>query len=110
MASRTRLNEHYSITVSNHARPLLEHVLGARISHATRDVLHVRKYLPGVIGGVVDLHSIPAERSSEKTSPSQPCLTPSIPSPGKNPLRGVGIMSHTEGGLLMLLPVEDRGG
>jgi len=30
-------------------------------------------------------------------------------SPGKNPFTGVGRMSQTEGGLLML-PVEDRGG
>jgi hypothetical protein len=62
------------------------------------------------MGGLVDRHSMPADRSSEKTSPSQPCLTPSIPSFGKKAVIGVGRMSQKEGGLLVLLPVEDRGG
>jgi hypothetical protein len=67
--------------------------------------------VPGVIGGEADRQSTPAARISEKTSPSQPCFTPSIPSIGKKaPFTGVGKKSHVEGGLLMMLPDEDRGG
>lgn len=62
------------------------------------------------MGGVADRHSIPAQRISENTSPSQPCFTPSMPSPAKNPFTGVGKNSHMEGGLLMLLPHVERGG
>jgi len=64
----------------------------------------------GVIGGEADLHSTPEARISENTSSSQPCLTPSMPSLGKKALTGVGRTSHVDGGLLMLLPDEDRGG
>lgn len=64
----------------------------------------------GVIGGEADRHSIPAHRISEKTSPSQPCFTPSMLSPGKKPFTGVGKNSHIESGLLMLLPQAERGG
>jgi hypothetical protein len=63
----------------------------------------------GVMGGVVERHSRPAERISEKTSPSQPCLTPSMPSPGNMSCRGVGRTSYDEG-LLVLLPHDERGG
>lgn len=68
------------------------------------------EFLPGVMGGVADRHSKPAARISENTSPSQPCLTPSMPSPAKKSWRGVGIISHVDGGLLTVLPDEDRGG
>ena len=50
-------------------------------------------YLPGVMGGEVDLKSAPAARISEKTSPSQPCFTPSMPSPGKKASKGVDMPS-----------------
>ena len=66
--------------------------------------------LPGVIGGEVDLKSQPAARISEKTSSSHPCFTPSIPSAWKKPLTGVGRYSQVDGGLLMLLPDDERGG
>ena len=62
------------------------------------------------MGGEAERHSRPAERSSEKTSPSQPCLTPSMPSPENMSCIGVGRTSHEEGGLLVLLPHDERGG
>lgn len=65
----------------------------------------------GVIGGEADRQSALAAKISEKTSPSQPCFTPSIPSLWKKrALTGVGKTSQVDGGLLMLLPDEDRGG
>jgi len=64
----------------------------------------------GVMGGDAERHSAPADRISEKTSSSHPCFTPSIPSPAKNALTGVGTKSHMDGGLLMLLPDDDSGG
>jgi hypothetical protein len=64
----------------------------------------------GVIGGDADRQSAPAARISENTSSSQPCFTPSMPSPGKNAFNGVGKKSHVDGGLLTLLPEDDSGG
>lgn len=64
----------------------------------------------GVMGGVAERHSRPAERISEKTSPSQPCLTPSMVSLGKMSRSGVGRISELDGGLLTVLPDDDRGG
>jgi hypothetical protein len=112
MVSRGRLDEHYSQLATTFTRiALFIFDANQTLCHRNGCLLwQVGNCLPGVIGGVADRHSMPAERSSEKTSPSQPCFTPSIPSPGKNRLIGVGSTSQTEGGLLMLLPLDDRGG
>lgn len=67
-------------------------------------------HLPGVMGGLADRHSRPAARISERTSPSQPCFTPSIVSLGKMSNSGVDRKSQDDGGLLVPLPDDDRGG
>jgi len=65
----------------------------------------------GLIGGDADRVQSPPARISENTSSSQPCFTPSNPSPWKNaPFTGVGKMSQVEGGLLIALPDDDSGG
>ena len=68
------------------------------------------KSIPGFICGEPQKLKSPA-KISEFTSSSQPSFTPSKPStPKKAPLTGVGNNPHVDGGLLIALADEERGG
>jgi len=60
-------------------------------------------------GEAVWVQSSPA-RISENTSSSHPALIPSMFCGWKPPFTGVGRISALDGGLLMALPDEDKGG
>ena len=69
-----------------------------------------KRYVPGVMGGDAELVHSSLTSISEKTSSSHPAFIPSIFWEWKPPLTGVGRISALDGGLLIALPEDERGG
>jgi hypothetical protein len=69
-----------------------------------------KEYVPGVMGGDAELVHSSLASISEKTSSSHPAFTPSMFWEWKPPLTGVGRISALDGGLLIALPEDERGG